>query len=286
MNASRIRVAAICAGCVLLVNGTLAAQSFRTVTAARLTGDGESLRVNVEFAAGVLRLMPGDSRTLYRGEIYYNEEKYRPVTRYRSRQHSLTFGLKSRSGDIRVRKIKSEQRLDLALAPQVPTRLTINIGAAEAHVELGDLSITDATIKSGAAKTTVGFDRPNRTECSRLEISAGAAEFRAAHLGNARCKHVMFDGGVGDVTLDFTGVDLPRNMEAQVKLGLGQLTLRLPENLGVSIEMNRFLASFDDSGFDKRGSDYVSHNYDAALSKLHISIKAVLGDIDVEWVGR
>ncbi len=284
MNASTMRTFGVALGLVVLATGLVNAQSFRTVTASRLTQNEESLRVSVEFAAGTLQLVPGDGRTLYQGEIYYDEDKYRPVTRYRS--GSLNFSLKSIGDDIRLGKIKTAQRLDLSLAPQVPTRLTMSIGAAEASIELGGLSITRASIKVGAAKVKIGFNRPNRTACSELTMNAGAAEFRAEHLGNSRCKHIVFEGGVGNVTLDFTGSELADDTEAQIKLGLGQLTLRLPEDLGVTVDVNRFLASFDDSGFEKRGSEYVSRNYAGAKSRLHISIKAVLGDIDVEWVGR
>ncbi len=284
MSASTIRTFSITLGLVFLATGLVDAQSFRTVTATRLTQNEESLRVNVEFAAGILQLVPGDGRTLYQGEIYYDEDKYRPVTRYRP--GSLNFSLKSRGDNIRLGKLKTAQRLDLSLAPQVPTRLTMSMGAAEAHIELGGLSITHASIKVGAAKVTVGFSRPNRTPCSELTMNAGAAEFHAEHLGNSRCKRIVFEGGVGDVTLDFTGSELADDTEAQIKLGLGQLVLRLPEDLGVTVDVSRFLASFDDSGFEKRGSGYVSRNYGGARSRLHISIKAVLGDIDVELVGR
>ena len=149
------------------------------------------------------------------------------------------------------------------------------------------MSIATARIESGAVKTQLSFSEPNRIECSRLDLTVAAAEFRADGLANSRCRSITFEGGVGDITLDFTGVwegDVTR--EAEISLGLGQLTLRLPRRVGISIEIDRFLASFDRAGFRKRGSRYLSQGYEQAPARLHISVKAVLGDVDIQWVER
>ena len=66
---------------------------------------------------------------------------------------------------------------------------------------------------------------------------------------------------------------------------MGALTLRFPDDLGVAVSLDRFLATFDRSGFTKRGDVYYSRNYDTAAAKLHLEINAAFGDINVEWVG-
>ena len=87
------------------------------------------------------------------------------------------------------------------------------------------------------------------------------------------------------MTLDLTG-DWPAGQDTQltVEVGLGQVQLHIPRDLGVRLEMDRFLASVDRAGFVKRGSAYYTPNYDAAPAKLTIDGKAVLGSIDVTWV--
>ena len=239
----------ILAGIGMLSPTSAMTQSYRTVTATRVAMGEEWLRVNVEFAAGILRLLPGDGRTLYQGELYYDDDKFRPVTDYDAATHSLRFGIESREDGVKHSKLEHPQRLELALAPQA----------------------------------RVAFGQPNRVECSELHLRTGAAKFRAEQLGNAHCKRIVFAGGVGDVTLDFTG-DWANGHgihEADIKLGLGQLTLRLPKDVGIAIEVDRFLASFDRVGLTKAGSSYLSIGYDSADTKLHITLKAVLGDIDI-----
>lgn len=274
-----------CLGILTLAG--LHGQSFRTVSATRVALDETSLNVRIEFAAGTLRLRPGDGRLLYQGEIYYDEDKFDANTDYDPDMRTLSFGLDTRDRGLRLGHLETPQRMDLALTPHIPTRLNIELGAVDARVELGGMTVSAVNLKIGAAKTHLSFSEPNRGICRSLDLTVAAAEFRARQLANSRCETISFEGGVGDITLDFTGDWVNgMTMEAAIKLGLGQLTLRIPRSLGVAIEMDRFLASFDRAGFRKHGSRYVSESYETASNRLTISIKAVLGDIDIDWVER
>ncbi len=46
------------------------------------------------------------------------------------------------------------------------------------------------------------------------------------------------------------------------------------------------MATFERSGFTKRGGVYYSSNYDSTAAKLRLDINAAFGDINVEWVPR
>ncbi len=282
------RGARIClSACVIgFVTGTsVSAQSFRTIAVSRLMSGTGTLDVNVEFAAGTLWLAPGDERSLYTGELYYDEGRFVPLATYDGRIRRLDFGLHPAENSFNLGRTETPQRLSLTIAPQVPVDLTITLGAAHAEIELGGLTLSRAEIGSGAAKAHLTFTRPNRTRCGRLVLKTGAAEFTATGLGNSRCSEIRFAGGVGDVLLDFSGEWKDVGIrEAEVNLGLGQVTLRLPRGIGVAITVDRFLASFDRAGLEKVGSEYRSADYAGADAKLHITIKAVLGDIGIEWV--
>jgi hypothetical protein len=268
--------------------GPLQAQSFRTVATSRLFAGDESLFVNLEFAAGTLLLAPGDGRTLYRGELYYDEDKFAPVTTFDAKTGRLDFGLtRADKKSFNLGHIETSQRLTLRVAPQVPSRISVVMGATEAEIELGGLSLSRADISSGAAKANLSFSRPNKIRCDRLTLKTGAAEFNATGLGNSRCTEVSFAGGVGDVLLDFTGEWNEASVcQANINLGFGQLTIRLPRGLGVAVDVDRFLASFDRAGLNKVGSEYQTPNYASAEARLHITIKAALGDIHIDWADQ
>ncbi len=276
---------------VVLLASTVAAsgfaQSFRTVTASRIHADEESLHVELQFGAGELAVERGNGRALYRTSLRYLEEKFRPITRYDERGRRLRVGIEPRKGSLNIGTLKTPQRLELFLSPSVPLDLNADVGAAEATLELGGLSIAAIDIKAGAADATVSFDRPNLITCRTLAIKTGAAEFRALGLGNSRCARLTFAGGAGDITLDFTGEwNEAATMEADVKLTFGALQLRFPRHVGVTVTVDRLLASFDGSSFTRRGSQYVSEGFESARATMNLSLKAVVGDIDVVWVER
>jgi predicted membrane protein len=60
--------------------------------------------------------------------------------------------------------------------------------------------------------------------------------------------------------------------------------LRVPEDVGVRLEVSRFLAGLDLDGFTKRGSTYVSANYDRSPVKVRVDVNAAFGSIGVDWV--
>ncbi|HEU0051626.1 MAG TPA: LiaF domain-containing protein, partial [Longimicrobium sp.] len=106
---------------------------------------------------------------------------------------------------------------------------------------------------------------------------------RVERLGNARAERFSFEGGVGEATLDFSGA-WTRGATASIQMGVGSLRLRLPRGIGVRIEKDSFLASFDAPGMVKRGGAWYSRNYEGAAIHLDISIDAALGSIDIDWV--
>jgi hypothetical protein len=224
---------------------------------------------------------------LYEGEIYYDEDVFEAYTDYEPERQRLFFGVQTRDRGFNLGRHETPQRMDLKLNPHIPTRLVLGLGAVEAQVELGGMNISALDLSTGAAETNLSFSEPNRGECRSLDLHVAAAEFLAEQLANSRCEVISFEGGVGNITLDFTG-DWANatTTEAEIELGLGQLTLRLPRGLGVALEVDRFLASFDRAGFRKRGDRYVSDGYETASKRLTVYIKAVLGDIDIDWVER
>lgn len=261
------------------------AQSYRTLVESRQVAGEDALRVQVEFAVGEFLLGPSRDNSLYRLAMVYDEDRFEPDVAYRPGSGRLDVELSSvRDFDLDDHD-KLNQRLDLQIAPEVPLSLEVTFGAAEADIELGGLSLDRAEFKTGASSTEVRFSEPNRVACSRIEFQVGAAEFRAAGLGNARCALIELSGAVGEMTLDLTGSwDAAVETTVRVEMGLGELRLRLPQELGVRMEVDRFLVGLDRSGFVKRGSAYVSHGYDTASARVDIQIEAALGNIEVDWV--
>ncbi|HET6762916.1 MAG TPA: hypothetical protein VFH27_04565 [Longimicrobiaceae bacterium] len=276
-----IRVAlALAAGATLAMGQPAHAQTWRALSSARQRAGEQSLNVEMEYGAGTLRVQPAGGDLLYRLEMRYDEDRFRPVTEYDAASASLKLGLHGREGHGGERTRGGTSTLSLSGA--VPVSLDLKFGAGDASLDLGGMALRRLRLSTGASETRVTFAAPNRVEAEEVRLEAGAAQITVTGLGNAHASLIRLDGGVGDATLDFGG-QWTRDAEARLQMGMGSLTLRFPRGLGVRIHKDSFLASFDHPGMVKRGDDWFSTNWDHATRKVTLDIAAAMGSIDVEW---
>ena len=268
-----VLLAALCA----LASG-VRAQDWRTITSQRQFAGEEALRVNLQYGAGRLSILPGSSNSLYRATLRYDANVFSPLNRYEDGE--LHIGI--RDGKIRGRNMRAG-RLDLLLGTSVPLDLDLEFGAGEADVELGGLRVREAVFQTGASETSIRVSKPNLESCSLAKFEVGAAKLLVEGLGNLRCQDIDVDGGVGEVVLDFTG-SWRSDTNVEIDMGLGSLTLRVPKGLGLSVRKSGVLASFDSQGLLKRGNTFYSEDFDKAQHKLSVNIDAALGVIKVQWV--
>jgi hypothetical protein len=161
----------------------------------------------------------------------------------------------------------------------------MEFGGAQATLELGGLALQSTRLEFGAAEATLAFSTPNRTHMRELDIGVGAAEFTATHLANANADLIRIRGGVGSVDLDFSGT-WTRDLEVSTRLAIGGLTLRVPDDVGLRLDVKRIAAGFDHEGLVKRDDGWYSRNWDTATHKLRVRAETVIGQIEVKPSSR
>jgi hypothetical protein len=266
----------------LLLPSAGSAQDWRTVTTMRQYSGEERVRVNVEYGAGELTVQPADAGALYRATLRYDADTFRPVTSYRD--GSLRLGLEGGRSGIRNLRDQRGARLSIALGADAPLDLNMSFGAGKAEMELGGMRLRDLQVSTGASETTLRFSAPNPERLGRMKLEAGAAAFHVFGLGHANVERLDFSGGVGDIVLDFGGA-WRGDLNADISMGIGSLTLHLPRHVGIRLRRETFLSSFEARGLVRRGNMYYSENWDTATHKLTININAAFGSINVRWTG-
>jgi hypothetical protein len=261
------------------------AQTMRPFATFRQLHGETRLAARLEYAAGSLRLGPGDAGELYRMDLSYDNDRFVPLSDFDATRGAVTLGLRA-AGDAGVRVVSRNQLEQVAavlFSPRVDLALDLALGAVDAEVELGGLRVGSLDVQTGASRSQVRFSQPNLGRCRRAEFSAGAAELTVLGLGNSRCDEIAFDGGMGKVTLDFSGA-WTSSSRVQVKMAMGELNLRLPRKVGVRITMDKFLSSFEPVGFVRRGEAFQSPNYDRTQRHLDLELTTAMGGVKVEWV--
>lgn len=218
-------------------------------------GGADSVRVEIEMGAGELDVA-GGAGDLLDADFAYNVAEYEP---------EVTYG----SGVLTIRQPDVEGRAslwdlddyryqwDLRLNDDVPMEMRIDLGAGNAELELGSLSLIRLDVKAGAGDVTM--DLAGASSLTRLDIGIGA----------------------GNVTVDLSG-DWQVDLDAEIKGGVGRATLRLPREVGVRVDVEGGLGKVNASGLQEEGDAYVNDAYGKSEVTLRIDIKAGIGTVDLE----
>ena len=242
--------------------------------------EAEPVAVDVLFGAGELEIASGDPEQLFSGSFLYNVSKWEPEVTYSDGRLIIQQGDDDESwGWPSEDAARNEWKL--AFSPEVPLEMDIKVGAGQGELDLTDLQIEKLDIDLGAGDFSVQFNAPNQAEMSRFTLDVGAANLEITGVGNASPEEMIVQGGAGKISLDLTG-DWANSADIEVSSGVGQLDLRLPDDVGVRVEVTGGLSNVETSGLSRSGDAYVNDAYDEAEIELNITITTGVGQVDLK----
>lgn len=262
-----------------ILPGTLSAQNWSTARFERQVGGERTLEVEVNYGVGTFLLRPLEGGQLYQARIRFDEEFVRPVHSYAD--GVLRVGVESLDGDTRrssLRRGGEEAGLDLRLGRTVPTHLVLAFGAVRADMDLGGIPLRSLDVSTGASESILRVSRRNPEPMEAAVIKVGAASFEARELGRLRAREVRVEAGVGEVRLDFEGLE---EMETSVRasIGLGALEVRVPRGVGVHLTRSGFLSSLNAPDLERQGNTWVSRDWESAPLRIRLNVESALGSV-------
>ncbi|MBN1321115.1 MAG: hypothetical protein JXA87_09775 [Thermoleophilia bacterium] len=198
--------------------------------------------VELNMGAGDLTIAPG-ALGLASGTIRYNVESWEPiVTRTDTK---LTIKQGSQKG---VSGLGSEivNKWDLELG-RPPIRLKISAGAYEGSFDLSGLTLQDLSIKDGASRTQVRFSSPNPGQMTDFAYKTGASTVTLIGLANANFRSMIFDGGAGTYSLDFSG-QLRTDASVRIEAAAGSVRIAVPKETAAQVTIDGTLNDVDAEG--------------------------------------
>ena len=283
----KIPVLAQATAWALLATAPLGAQTMRNYSASRPVAEAAQppLRAVLEFGAGRVLVRASTGNALYDARLRYDAERFTPIHQYQPRTGTLRLGLESigRAGFRVTSRNDLEQVARFEFAPDVPLSLEAALGASEAVLDLGGLTLNEIYVRSGATRGTVDFTAPTQGNCRQALFAVGAAELMAMRLANAGCERVRVEGGMGRAVLDFSGT-WRRDVAIEAALAMGSLTLRIPRDVGVQVAAERFLTRLNVKGLERDGSTWRTPGFAQASRKLSLELKASVSGMEIEWI--
>ncbi|MCB0194856.1 MAG: protein kinase [Anaerolineae bacterium] len=209
-----------------------------------IPGDSNTAEVDIDFGAGELIINPGAEDALITGSATYNVAQFKPAITIDNEEVSIkpevNFDWQALSKD------EFQNRWDLNLG-DFPMELTLNVGASNSNLELGGLSLEQVRVAGGATDFSLSFSEPNKVAMESLRFSGAGSETDLIGLANTHTEDIIFKGGAGEYLLDFSGT-LQENIDVEIDAGLGQVTLRIPEQVPASVTVRDIFSSVEPTG--------------------------------------
>jgi hypothetical protein len=142
-------------------------------------------------------------------------------------------------------------RYEVELGNKRPFALTIETGASDFDLDLGDVPLSRLIVRQGAGKLEIDFPQPNLEPMELLEISSGAAAIELENLANANFAELRLSGGAASYELDFGGI-LARDAEVSIETGMSGVEVSVPTSTAARVTAETTLGSVDvGDGFTK-----------------------------------
>jgi hypothetical protein len=274
-------------GVVALAASSVHAQSWRTLDVARQQTSETSAPVAVEvvYGTGMFGIRGTTNPLLYHMQLRYDATRSEPTHSFDAAKRKLLLGVQKPSMRFTGRKDGETGRLQLELSRTTPLDLSLDLGAVEADLDLTGLKLSRLHLESGASDAKLRFDAPNQIAMTTLDVTLGAASFRGDRLANANARDIRIDAGVGNVELDFGG-QWTQDIELNVEVTLGVVTIHVPSDVGIRVSLNKVLATFEHEGLIERDGSWFSANWGSAKYKLNVSAETVFGKLAIDKTGR
>lgn len=218
-------------------------------------GSAESASMRIEMLIGEMDIRSQNIFHLIQIECEYEKPEWEP---------KIIYSVEGKKGELYLsnREMKGRTNYDdddnsnwdLVVNESVPTELEIFLGAG-----VCDLNLEGSKLRK--------FD---------FEMKAGKADL---NLKNTSVPNLKFKALAGEVRIDLSG-KWENDLIAYIKGGVGDLTLILPDNYAIGLEISGLIGDIDAKGFRKDGRDYY-RNPGESEHTLYLDVNGGIGNVEI-----
>jgi hypothetical protein len=239
-------------------------------------------RLRLDVDAGEVRLSRGQSEDQAVVHLTYTKKQFRHAFRFNEQDNRLEIrfdkeGWFDRDGGLTA-------QLEIELPRDATLRIDCKIKAGEVEMQLGGLRLAEFAMSVTAGEVNLDFDQPNRVEMETLDLRTRIGESNFRRLGNARFRDADINGGIGEMTIDFSG-EMLATAVAEVDLNIGETVVILPRQTATKFSVSQFLfLSHIDVPFDLRkdGRYYYTDDYGKTGQNFQLRINTGIGELRIE----
>lgn len=231
-------------------------------------------QVTLGVGAGNLHLA-GGADGLVTGQVEYNVADWKPEVKRDG--DTLTIEQNFAKDKLTIPSGDLINKWDLKLG-NGPLELTVNAGAYQGDVDLSGLRLHRLEFNDGASTNKVKFDQANSDEMTLLKYTTGASQVELTGLANANFTEMIFEGGAGTYTLDFSGT-LQRDARVTVRAGVCSLTIVVPPGTQAEVTKSGAVTTVKTEGTWNTSGD--TYRISGSGPLLKISVDMGLGTLNL-----
>lgn len=161
--------------------------------------DAQSVRANLRMGAGELNLTGGADQ-LMEADFAYNVPDWKPKVNYDVRGDTGELTVRQGSGGGVRLGGDARNEWDIRFNDEVPTNLSVQVGAGESDLDLDDLTLTGLELEMGAGRTTIDLTGDyERDIVASIQGGVGQATVQLPSEVGVR---VEAQGGLGEINAE------------------------------------------------------------------------------------
>jgi N-terminal domain of toast_rack, DUF2154 len=188
-----------------------------------------------------------------------------------------TVRLNLRAGELTLRggaEKLLQGRFEYNIAAWKP-RVNYSVSGSDA-----DLAITQPESSGGFGDTRNDWRLElNDKVLLDFHLNCGAGQARL-EMGDLDLQRVAIDMGAGQVDLDLRGKP-SHDYDVNIEGGVGQATIRVPDNVGVRADAHGGIGHIDVTGLESRGDHYENSLYGTSKVNVRLKVEGGIGEIRI-----
>ncbi len=211
--------------------------------------------ISVHMVAGELRIT-GDGREVLEGEVRYSDPDWKPSLYSSINNERIYVKLRMpRQGHDLSMDDDDENKWTLALNPDLPVDLILNLGAGKADIDLAGLPLRSLNLRLGAGEFTID-------------------------LSNTSLPMLLLNAGVGQVTIRLGG-EWKNGLKAKMNCGIGELNLYFPDDIPAFVRTSGILGEVNRQGFRREGQNFILEPEGTKGPVLKVLINGGIGQVNL-----
>jgi hypothetical protein len=221
----------------------------------------KSAHTDISFPAGILNIKSSEKDKFFSSSFYNCEDFREPQIDFIENGKKANLRITTRDEQQSINFNDSESSSctwNLYFNKKVENSINISMVAGT-----GNIDLSECNLKSFDFKMTAGEIKLN--------------------LNNTSVPYMNFRAAAGDVEIDLTG-EWKNDLRANIKGGVGEITILVPDNIGVKIDISGILGEINAPSFKKKRKTYLNKMYGKTSKTLFLDIFGGIGEINIETV--